>query len=92
MKKQKIYLETFRHGLVPCEFLGWTKTPLGIGEHNATVRLKCDSKSGYERGDIVRVPARVIVVKAGQKDYYQMVKPAILPVRTVDNTLPDVEY
>jgi hypothetical protein len=89
-QRQTIYYETARDGLIACKFLGWTETPLGLG-YNATVQLK-RSCAGYDKGEVIRVPARVIVIKAGRKDYHQMVKSAILPVRTVDNTLPKPNY
>lgn len=85
MKNQTIYYETARLGLVPVEFLGWTETPLGLG-FNATVKAK-RTKAGIDRGEVLHVPAGSIVVKAGVKNYYQLVKPATLPVRTSENTL-----
>ncbi len=85
MKKQTIYYETLRNGLIPCEFTGWAKDTWG-NLWLAEVKLK-STKAGYERGDTVRVPARVIVVKAGVKGGHQMVQSATLPVRTDDNTL-----
>lgn len=90
MKNQTIYYETARQGLVPVRFVGWTETPLGLG-YNATVKVK-RTKAGLECGEVLRVPSWSIVTKAGVKNYHQMVKPAVLPVRTAENTLQKPNY
>lgn len=89
-KKQTIYYETARQGLVPVQFLGWTETPLGL-DYNATVKAR-RTKAGIECGEVLRVPAWSIVTKAGFRGYFQMVKPALLPARTAENTLPKPDY
>lgn len=75
-----IYYETARNGLIPCEFLGWAKTPAHetTGLYNAVIRLK-RGKAGYETGEVLHVPPFYVVVKSHVQDYHQYVKPAELP-------------
>lgn len=74
--------------LIPVEFIGWAKTPGHeiTGCFNAVVKLK-RSAPGYERGETLHVPPRAVVIKAGRRDYRQMVQPASLPTRTKENTI-----
>lgn len=66
--------------LVPCAFIGWAKTPGHelTGCFNAVVRLK-RAAPGYQKGEILHVPARAVVIKAGRRNYHQLVKAAPLP-------------
>ena len=41
---------------------------------------------GYQSGEVLHVPARSIVEKAGRRDYFQLVRAASLPSRTAENT------
>jgi hypothetical protein len=91
MARKTIYYEAgIPATLIPVEFIGWTESPLGYG-FNATIRLK-RSAPGYSAGEIVRVPARSVVEKAGRRDYFIRVRPAELPVRTDSNTLVKPDY
>lgn len=68
--------------LIPVQFMGWAKTPGHdvTGCHNAVIRLK-RAAPGYPLGEVLHVPARavVVVVKAGRRNYCQLVRPAPLP-------------
>lgn len=73
--------------LIPVQFLGYAETPLHETTklYNVVIRLK-RSIHGYHKGEILHVPARSVVEKAGVRNYHQMVKPATLPPRTPGNT------
>lgn len=88
--KKTIYLDTARHGLLSVKFLGWTETPLGLG-FNATLRIQRKNKL-YDVGEVVRVPAWSVVEKVCVRNYKQIVRPALLPVRTEVNTLKKPNY
>lgn len=66
--------------LIPVQFMGWAKTPAHdvTGLLNAVVRLK-RAAPGYPLGEVLHVPARAVVVKAGRRDYCQLVQSAQLP-------------
>lgn len=66
--------------LVPVRFIGWAKTPMHeqTGLFNAVIRLK-RAAPGYQRGEVLHVPSTTVVVKAGRRNYHQIVKPAPLP-------------
>lgn len=82
-----IYYETARDGLIPCEFLGYAKSPAHPVTrcYNVVIRLK-RTKGGYQCGEILHLPTWVIVEKAGRRDYRQLVRTATLPTRTGENT------
>lgn len=86
-----IYYETARNGLIPCEFLGYAKSPAHdvTGCFNVVVRLKRAESGvmpGYVAGEVLHVPHRAIVEKAGRLQYHQLVRTAALPPRTAENT------
>lgn len=66
--------------LIPVAFIGWARSPAHdvTGCHNAVIRLK-RAAPGYQKFEILHVPARTVVVKAGRRNYCQLVKPAPLP-------------
>lgn len=81
MKTATIYYEAgLPAALVPCQFMGWSKTPAHelTGCFNVVIRLK-RAAPGYRRGEVLHVPARAVVVKAGRRNYHQIVRPAPLP-------------
>lgn len=82
-----IYYETARDGLIPCEFLGYAKSPAhaATGCYNVVIRMK-RTKGSYQCGEILHTPAWTVVEKAGMSDYYQLVRTAALPARTDENT------
>lgn len=89
MKQKTIYAEVgFPGTLVPVMFIAWARTPMHdvTGLYNAVVRLK-KSFCGYTRNEIVHLPAHAVVVKAGVRNYHQLVRPAELPARTPENTI-----
>lgn len=75
--------------LIPVQFMGWARTPAHdvTGCHNAVVRLK-RSAPGYPRGEVLHVPARAVVVKAGRRNYHQLVRPAPLPAVDPATVIP----
>lgn len=83
-----IYYDTFA-GLIPVQFIGWAKSPIHdtTGCFNAVVRLKA-SKGGYQRGEVLHLPAWSIVVKDCVRNYQQRVRPAQLPAIDPDKLLP----
>lgn len=66
--------------LIPVQFIGWARSPAHDVTccHNAVIRLK-RAAPGYPLGEVLHVPARAVVVKAGRRDYCQLVRPAPLP-------------
>ena len=66
--------------LIPVRFIGWAKTPGHelTGGINAVIRLK-RSAPGYQTGELLHVPARSVVEKAGRRDYFQRVRNPALP-------------
>lgn len=85
-----IYIETMRCALVPVKFIGYCLTPLELG-YNVVVQVK-RAHPCYDVGEVLRLTPRSIVEKAGRKDYMQLIKPATLPPRTPENTLPSPLY
>lgn len=84
-----IYCECgFPASLVPVQFLGWAKTPAHdvTGLFNAVVRLKRGAP-GYSMGEVLHVDKWRIVVKAGRRNYRQMIKPAPLPAVDPQNLI-----
>ena len=75
--------------LIPCQFLGWAKTPAHdvTGCFNAVVKLK-RSRGAYHAGEVLHVPSWSVVTKSHVRDYHQYVRQAELPPRTEANTLP----
>lgn len=75
--------------LIPVQFMGWAKTPAHevTKQWNAVVKLK-RTRGAYRAGDVLHVPARSVVMRAGRRDYHTHVRPAQLPGRTEANTLP----
>jgi hypothetical protein len=67
--------------LIPVQFIGWAKSPMHdvTGCVNAVVRVKRELLPYYPRGEVLHVPARCVVEKAGRRDYHQLVRPAQLP-------------
>ena len=90
MSKQTLYIDTARHGLIACQFLGYAPTPLELG-FNVVVRVKTQT-SLYDKGTILHLPNWAIVQKAYIKDYKQYTKTAILPAITDSNILPKPVY
>lgn len=74
--------------LIPVKFIGWAKSPIHeiTGCFNAVVRLKRATKY-YPAGEILHLPARSIVVKAGRRDYFQLVRQAPLPTIDLNNLI-----
>jgi hypothetical protein len=74
--------------LIPCTFVGWAPTPATefTGLHNAVIRLK-RTHGTHHSGEVLHVPPQAVVVKAGRRDYHQLVRSATLPTRTDANTL-----
>lgn len=66
--------------LIPVQFMGWAKTPGHelTGCFNAVIRLK-RTHGAYIKGEVLHVSSRSVVVKAGRRDYHQLVRPAALP-------------
>lgn len=84
-----IYFETGADAqLIPVQVLGWAPTPAHdlTGLYNVVIRLK-RAHSNYHVGEVLHVPARAVVVKAGIRDYHMRVRQAPLPARTDANTL-----
>lgn len=75
--------------LIPVRFVGWAKSPAHdvTGCLNAVVQLK-RAQGTYQRGEILHVPAGSVVQKAGQRNYFQLVRPASLPAVDPANLLP----
>lgn len=75
--------------LIPCQFIGWAKSPAHefTGCFNAVIRLKRDS-GAYRKGEILHVWSRYVVVKAGRRDYRQLVRSAPLPDVDRANLIP----
>lgn len=75
--------------LIPCKFIGWAKSPAHelTGCINAVIRLK-RSHGAYRTGEVLHVPARSVVVKAGRRDYHQLVRSAPLPDVDRANLIP----
>lgn len=73
--------------LIPVQFLGYAESPAHdiTCLYNVVIKLKRGSPS-YQSGEVLHVPLRAVVEKAGVRDYHQMVKPAALPPRTPENT------
>lgn len=87
-KPETIYYEAGLPGrLVPVEFIGYAETPLHETTklYNVVVKLKRPIFN-YERGETLHVPAHSVVVKAGRRNYHQLVRQAELPARTPANT------
>lgn len=74
--------------LIQVQFIAWARTPAHdvTGCFNAVVKLK-RAAPGYQRGEVLHVPAWHVVVKAGRSDYCQLVRQAELPTRTEANTI-----
>ena len=90
MKTATIYYEAgLPATLIPCQFVGWAKTPGHelTGCFNAVVRLR-RAAPGYQRGEVLHVPSRAVVIKAGRRNYHQMVKAAPLPPVDTVTTMP----
>ena len=90
MSKPTLYIDTARHGLIACQFLGYAPTPLELG-FNVVVKVKTQT-SLYDKGETLYLPLWVIVQKAYVKDYKQHVKTAILPAIADSNILPKPIY
>lgn len=73
-----LFYQTLRRGLVSVDFVGWEPKAL-INGSRAVLRVT-RKHSLYDVGDTIKCDAQAVVVGRG--------KPAILPVRTDDNTLP----
>lgn len=75
--------------LIPVKFLGWAKTPAHdlTGLYNAVIRLK-RSRGAYSCGEVLHVPARSVVEKAGRRDYFTRVRSATLPPVDPANLIP----
>lgn len=75
--------------LIPVQFLGWAKTPAHelTGCFNAVIRLK-RSRGAYQCGEVLHVPARSVVIKAGRRDYFTRVRAAALPPIDPNNLIP----
>lgn len=75
--------------LTPVKFIGWAKTPAHhiTGGFNAVVKTKRATPE-YELGTIFHVPSRAIVNKAGRRDYFQLVRKAVLPEIDTKNLIP----
>lgn len=76
--------------LIPVEFIGWSKTPAHdvTGQYNAVIRLKKSHGSCYQKGEVLHLPSRCIVEKAGKSDYFIMVRQAALPDIDKENLIP----
>lgn len=74
--------------LIPVQFIAWARTPAHdiTGGYNAVVKLK-RAAPGYQRGELLHVWAGYVVVKAGRRDYRQIMRSAELPKRTESNTI-----
>lgn len=75
--------------LIPVQFIAWAKTPAHAftGCHNAVVRLK-RSHGTYRAGEVLHVSPNAVVVKAGRRDYHQLVRQAELPAIVKADVLP----
>lgn len=74
--------------LIPCQFIGWRKTPAHevTGMWNAVIKLK-RTHGAYKTGEVLNVPPHRVVEKAGRRDFFIRVRNAQLPARTEANTL-----
>lgn len=70
--------------LIPVQFMGWARDVTGC--HNVVIRLE-RAAPGYTRGEVLHVPAYAVVVKAGRRDYHQLVRPAPLPPVDVSDSM-----
>jgi hypothetical protein len=74
--------------LIPVQVLGWVPTPAHdlTGLYNVVIRVK-RTTTAHSAGEVLHVPARAVVVKAGIRDSHMRVRQAPLPARTDANTL-----
>lgn len=90
MAKTTIYYEAgLPATLIPVQFIGWSKSPIHevTGAFNAVIKLK-RTHGAYKRGEVLHVPHRSVVVKAGQRNYFQLVRTAQLPAIDPENLIP----
>lgn len=74
--------------LIPVQFLGYAEAPMHhiTGLYNVVIKLKRAVPGSYSPGDVLHVPTRAVVRKAGVQYGIQRVAPAMLPPRTEENT------
>lgn len=83
--KKTLYYETALSGLVPVRFIGYAKSPAHYVTGGVNVVVKVTRGTGtYKAGEVFHLPRWVIKVKAGRRDYQQLVRQAELPA--VDKT------